>query len=75
MEIPKKGKYIAEVIFVLLSVLVSTWIGGCWHKEESTDDEDRLLKGYRLSLELKYEEAYGSFRVAWILAHIDGDEE
>ena len=75
MEIPKKGKYIAAVIFVLLSVLVSTWIGGCWHKEEPTDDEDRLLKGYRLSLELKYEEAYGSFRVAWILAHIDGDEE
>ena len=39
------------------------------------DDEDRLLKGYRLSLELKYEEAYGSFRVARVLAHIDGDEE
>lgn len=75
MAIPKQGKYIAAGIFVLLSVLVSTWIGGCWHKEEPTDDEDRLLKGYRLSLELKYEEAYGSFRVARVLAHIDGDEE
>ena len=75
MAIPKKGKYIAAGIFVLLSVLVSTWMGGCWHNEEPMDDEDRLLKGYRLSLELKYEEAYGSFRVARVLAHIDGDEE
>lgn len=53
MTIPKQGKYIAAGIFVLLSVLVSTWMGGCWHKEEPTDDEDRLLKGYRLSLELR----------------------
>ena len=75
MTIPKQGKYIAAGIFVLLSVLVSTWMGGCWHKEEPTDDEDRLQKGYRLSLELKYEEAYGSFRVARVLSHIDGDEE
>ena len=74
MTIPKKGIYISAGIFVLLSVLVSTWIGGCWHKDEPIDDEDRLLKGYRLSLEFKYEEAYGSFRVARLLAHIDGDE-
>lgn len=75
MTIPKKGKYIVTGIFVLLSVLFSTWMGGCRHKEEPIDDEDRLLKGYRLSLELKYEEAYGSFRVARVLAHIDGDVE
>lgn len=75
MTIPKKGKYIAACIFVLLSVLASTWIGGCWHKEEPIDDEDRLLQAYRLCLEMKYEEAYKSFRIARTLAHIGGDEE
>lgn len=75
MTIPKKGIYIATCIFILLSVLVPTWMGGCWHKGEPVKDEDSLLKGYRLSLELKFEEAYRSFQVARTLAHIDGDEE
>lgn len=75
MKIPKGGKLIVVCIVILLSMLVSTWTGGCWHKDVPEDDEDRLLKGYRLSLELKYEEAYGSFRVARTLAHIDGDSE
>lgn len=75
MTIPNKGKYIAAVIFILLSVLFSAWIGGCWNKSESIDNEDRLQKGYRLRSEWKFEEAYGSFSVARILAHIYGDNE
>lgn len=75
MMISKKAKYITAGTFVLLSVLISTWIGGCWHKKEPVDDEDSLQKGVRLCLELKYEEAYGSFRVARTLANLYGDGE
>lgn len=74
MKVPKIGKLLAASVLILLSVLISTWIGGCWHKYTPEDDEDSLLKGYRLSSELKFEEAYGSFKVARLLAHIDGDE-
>lgn len=75
MKVPIVGKLIVACVIILLSVLVSTWIGGCWNKNESIDNEDRLQKGYRLSSELKFEEAYGSFRAARVLAHIYGDNE
>lgn len=75
MKVPIVGKLIVACVIILLSVLVSTWIGGCWNKNESIDNEDRLQKGYRLSSELKFEEAYGSFRDARVLAHIYGDNE
>ena len=75
MKVPIVGKLIVACVIILLSVLVSTWIGGCWNKNESIDNEDRLQKGYRLSSDLKFEEAYGSFRAARVLAHIYGDNE
>ena len=70
MRISKTGKLLlGGSILVLLSVLVITRAGGFWRAQTpENDDEDRLVKGYRLSLEQKFEEAYGSFRVAWTLA-------
>lgn len=70
MRISKTGKLLlGGSILLLLSVLVITRAGGFWHAQTpKNDDEDRLVKGYRLSLEQKFEEAYGSFRVAWTLA-------
>lgn len=63
-------------IFALLSVLTSAWIGGYLHKEEPIDDEDRLLKGYRLCNEQRFEEAYISFNQAYLLsATIDDNPE
>lgn len=69
MRIPKAGKLLAGAIVILLSVLAVTQTGGLCRAQTPTDyDEDKLLKGYRLGLEQRYEEAYGSFRVAWALA-------
>ena len=73
MKVSKVWKLVGACAVILLSVLVSTWAGGCWHQEVPEDNEDRLQKAYRLTLELKYEEAYGNFRVARTLAHIEGD--
>jgi len=70
MRIPKAGMLLlGGIIVILLSVLVMTQAGGFCHVQKpDVDDEDRLLKGYRLTLEQRFEEAYGSFRVAWLLA-------
>ena len=69
MRIPKAGQLLACAVVILLSVLVVTQIGGfCRAQTPADDDEDRLIKGYRLCLEQRFEEAYGSFRVAWVLA-------
>ena len=69
MEIPKAGKLSAGVVIILLSVLAVTQTGGsCGAQTPTDDDQDRLLKGYRLCLEQRFEKAYGSFRVAWALA-------
>ena len=69
MRILKAGKLLAGAVVILLSVLTVTQIGGfCRAQTPDDDDEDRLIKGYRLSLEQRFEEAYGSFRVAWALA-------
>lgn len=69
MKIPKVGKQLTIMLIILLSVLVTAWIGGFFHtNKQSAEEEDRLQKGFRLFQEQKFEEAYGSFRVAWLLA-------
>lgn len=69
MKIPKEGILLTAVTFAFLSMLIVAWAGGFWRNQTSAeDDEDWLIKGYRLSLEQRFEEAYGCFRVAWMLA-------
>jgi CHAT domain-containing protein len=75
MKISRTGKLVTAATIILLSVVIVIWVRGCRRTPSSEDNEDRLLKGYRLCSELKYEEAYGSFNVARTLAFIDGDKE
>lgn len=75
MKIPQVGRLLQGGIVILLSVLLLVRIGGLWHNQTPTDEEDMLIKGYRLYQELEFEDAYGSFNVARTIAHIDGDKE
>ena len=56
------------IFSILLSMLVMTWTGGCRQEPKASVEEDLLQKGRRLFVEQEFEEAYGSFRAAWLLA-------
>ena len=68
MKVPKIGKLITAMSIILVSVLLLTQVGEFCHAQNPIEDEDMLQKGRQLFTELKFEEAYGSYRVAWVLA-------
>lgn len=75
VKLPKIAKLIVAAVLILLFILCVVWIGGFWSNQSKAEDKDELLKGYRLSMELKFEEAYGCFNMARTLAHVYGDED
>lgn len=63
-----RQKNLTIILTTLLSMLILAWAGGCSHETKSNDNEDPLEKGWKLFLKQSFEEAYGSFRLAWLLA-------
>ena len=68
MKVQKIGKLLAALMIIFVSVLIVTRTVGFCHAQNPINDEDMLQKGNQLLLDMKLEEAYGSFRVAWLLA-------
>lgn len=81
MKTPKGGILLVSGIIVLLSVLFMAWIGGLFDKKtESEEDipltaEAYLQKARQRRDALRFEEAWGSYRVAIIYAYMDGDKK
>lgn len=63
-------------IYCTIAMLaIAVGLMACSSPKVPADDEDWLLKGLRLYQEQKFEEAFGRFHVARVLAHMEGNKD